>query len=71
MEAYISNHHSGVTAHSETMLNKTVNNENILIQGFSQEIFRSDHPSNTKKGGVCVFFREGLPIKRRKDLEIL
>lgn len=34
-------------------------------------IYRSDHPSNIKIGGLCPFFREGIPIKRRVDLELL
>ena len=56
---------------SETYLNKTVKNEDIIIDGFSTEIFRSDHPGGDKQGGVCVYFKENLPVKRRKDLEIL
>ena len=56
---------------SETYLNETVKNEDIIIYGFSTEIFRSDHPSGDKQGGVRVYFKENLPVKRRKDLEIL
>ena len=41
------------------------------IDGFSKEIYRTDHPSNTKIGGVFLYFHEGLPIKRRTDLELL
>ena len=33
------------------------------------EVSRSDHRSGDKKGGVCIYFKETLPIKRRKDLE--
>ena len=43
-------------------------NEDIIIDGFSIEILRGDHPSGDKQGGVCVYFKENLPIKRRKDL---
>ena len=39
---------------SETYLNKTVKNEDIIIDGFSTEIFHSDHPGGDKQGGVCV-----------------
>ena len=46
-------------------------NDDIPIDGFSKEIYRSDHPSNTKIGSVCLYFREGLPIKIRTDLELL
>ena len=71
MEVYNSVHHFDVMALSKNMLDKSINNEDIYVQGFSREIYRSDHPSNTKTGGVSVYFREGLPIKRRQDLEIL
>ena len=34
-------------------------------------MFRNDHPGDSKIGGVCMYFREGLPIQRRKDIELL
>ena len=60
-----------IIAISETTLDHSVTNDDISIDGFSKEIYRSDHPRNTKIGGVCLYFREGLPIKRRTDLELL
>ena len=71
LEAYHSVYRFDVMALSETMLNSKVSNEEIEIEGFSKEIYRNDHPSDTKTGGVCLYFREGLAIKRRKDLESL
>ena len=71
LEAYNSVCRFDVMVFSETMLNSTVSNEEIEIAGFSKEINRNDHPSDTKTGGVCLYFREGLAIKRRKDLESL
>ena len=71
IEAYNSVFHYDLTALSETNLNATIHNEEILVEGFSKEIFRSDHPSADKQGGVCIYFKENLPIKRRKDLEIM
>ena len=53
------------------MLDHSVINDDISIDGFSKEVYRSDHPSNTKIGSVCLYFREGLPVKRRADLELL
>ena len=29
---------------------------------------RSDHPSNTKRGGVCMFHKDYLSVIRRDDL---
>ena len=51
-------------------LNESIKDEDIRIEGYSRGIFRSDHPNGKKEGGVCLYFKENLPIKRRKDLEI-
>ena len=69
IEAYSYIFHDDIIALSETIINNSVQDEDIFIEGFSEEIFRSDHPSGDKKGGVCIYFKEILPIKRRKDLE--
>ena len=71
LEAYNSIHHCDVIAISESMLDRTISNDDNFTEGFSREILRSDHPSNTKVVGACVYFREGLPIKRRGDMEEL
>ena len=61
--------HYDIIALSETITNNSVPYEDIFIEGFSKEISRSDHPSGDKRGGVCIYFKESLPIKCRKDLE--
>ena len=71
IDTYDSPYKYDVITFSETMLDHSVINYEISIDGLSKEIYRSDHPSNTKIGGVCLYFHEGLPIKRRTDLEFL
>ena len=71
IEAYNSVFYYDLFAISESLLNKSIEDDEIYIEGFSKEMFRSDHPSGNKVGGVCLYFKENLPIKRRKDLEIL
>ena len=56
---------------SETMLDSSISSEDIYIEGFSREVYRNDHPSNSKVGGVCIYFRDGLAIKQRRDLELM
>ena len=53
------------------MLSKSIEDDEIHIEGLSNKIFCGDHPSGDKVGGVCLYFKENLPIKRLKDLEIL
>ena len=43
--------------------------ENIMINGYS--LLRADYPSNSKRGGICLYFKEYLPLVRRNDLSIL
>ena len=43
IEAYNSIHHYDIFAISETMLNSTVHNDDIFIEGFSREIYRSEN----------------------------
>ena len=64
--------HFDLLALSETFLDPSVEEKKLFIQGFSKEIWRSDHPRDTKRGeGVCLYFKEDFLIKRRTDLEIM
>ena len=48
---------------SETYLDSSflVNDENLVIQGYNS--VRSDHPTNSKRGGVCFYYKDYLPLK--------
>ena len=55
----------------DTFLDTSAEEEKLFIQSFSKEIWRSDHPRDSKQGGVCLSFKEDLPIKGETDLEIM
>ena len=55
----------------ESMLTENIPNNDIFINGFSPGPCRSDKDSDTRNGGVCLYFKESLPNKERCDLEIL
>ena len=48
---------------SETFLSSSVSStlDSLSIDGYN--IVRSDHPSGSKRGGVCCYFKESLPIR--------
>ena len=31
-------------------------------------LLRVDHPNNIKRGGVCIYLKDTLPLIRRSDL---
>ena len=53
---------------SETFLDSSIetNNPKLNIPGYN--LLQSDHPSNIKRGGVCMFYKEYLPVIRCGDL---
>ena len=56
-------HKLDVICLSETYLDSSISNDddNLEIPGY--DLFRADHPSNTKQGGVCIYYRNSLPLK--------
>ena len=51
----------------ESLLNIDIHND-VNISDFSAEPFRADKPENSRCGGVCLYYKENLPIKERPDL---
>ena len=70
-EAFVSTHNFDILCLPETFLGSTLdlNKENINIDDYS--ILRADHPSNNKRGGVCIYFKQSLPLIRRDDLSTM
>ena len=71
IESFQASYNFDIFGVCESLLNKKIRNEDILINGFSSEPLRADKPENTRNWGVCLYFKENLPIKERKDLEII
>ena len=54
---------------TETLLNSSFDNDDdrIFIPGYN--FLHTDHPSNTKRGGFCIYYKDHLPIIiKRNDL---
>ena len=62
LKAHMSVHKFDIICLSETYLDSTVplDDENLVISGYN--LIRSDHPSNTKHGGVCLYSKDYLPL---------
>ena len=71
LEAYNSIHNFDLICISETFLDSDYSNDDqkLSLQGYA--MIRSDHPSNTKRGGVCIYYKEHLPFVRRNDITVL
>ena len=63
LTAYISIHDFDIICISETYLTSTIdiNDENLKIPGYN--MYHADHPSDVKRGGVCIYYKTMLPLK--------
>ena len=46
---------------SETYLDASVPDSLLEIDRYN--LVRADHPNDTKRGGVCIYYKESLPVR--------
>ena len=63
LQAYNTIHQYDMINLSESYLDASVSfdNDNLNINGYM--LVRADHPGNVKRGGMCLYFKESLPVK--------
>ena len=63
LKAYLSVHKMDIVCFSETFPDSSIpiDDDNLQIPGYSS--IRADHPSNTKRAGVLLYYKSFLPKK--------
>ena len=61
LESFVAIHKFGVIYILEIFLNNTYEDNDLNLNGYS--LLRADHPSNAKRGGVCIYYKETLALK--------
>ena len=63
LNLYNSLHKFDIICLSQTYLdsNTPLDDDNLEISGYT--LVRSDRPSNTKRGGVCLYHKNNLPLR--------
>ena len=54
-------HKFDIICKSETFLNKTDKDNDLNLNGYS--LLEVDYPSNAKRGGICIYYKETLALK--------
>ena len=57
LSAYISVHKFDIMCLSETYLNSKIPSDDENLEILEYNLVREDHPSNNKRGGVCVYYK--------------
>ena len=63
IEAYNSLLNHDFICISETSFDSSVLEGDRSFQLNGYDLLRADHPSNTKRGGVCIFYKESLCVR--------
>ena len=53
---------------TETVLDSSIENDHDRISIPGYNLPRADHPSNTKRGSICIYYKDHLPIIKRNVL---
>ena len=60
LKPYIATYKLDVICLSETYLDSSISNEDDNLEIPGHDLFRADHPSNAKRAGVCICYRNSL-----------
>ena len=63
LKAYIAIHKFDIICVSETYLHSstTSDDDDLTISGYN--LIRSEHPSKNKRGGICIYYKNFLPLR--------
>ena len=57
-----------IICHTETVLDSSTENDDDRISIPGYNLLPADHPCNTKRESVCIYYKDHLPIVKRNDL---
>ena len=63
LSAYISVHRIDIICFSETYLNYEIPSDYKNLEIVGCNLVREDHPSNSKRGGICVYYKSSLRFR--------
>ena len=63
LRTYLSTHRFYVICISETYLDSDTSHEDANLEIVGYTLIRADHPSNTKRGGACLYYRNSLAFR--------
>ena len=68
LEAYAITHNFDIICLSETFLDTSYSNDDPKLHLPGYSLIRADHPRDLKEGGVCIYYKEHLPLISKPNL---
>ena len=61
-------HNFDILSISEIHLDSSVSKDNNALSTEGYSIIRADHPSNTKRGGVCIYYNNKISVRQMSNI---
>ena len=68
LKSYVTQHNCNKISLFETFLNFSIQNDNNRINTNYYNLIKTDHSSNSKKVGVCIYYKEHIPFIEQDDI---
>ena len=68
LQAFITRHNYNIICLLETFLNSSVQTKDARISIHGYNLIRADHPSDSKRGGVCIYYKEHILLIKIDDI---
>ena len=62
LRAYLTFHKFNIICLPETYLNSSNSSDDETLKIFRYNLVRSSHPLNSKRGGLCIYYKNYLPL---------
>ena len=69
--AFLNVHKFDIFCIGESFLDSSIETDDSRLKIDNYELLRSDHPSNSKMGGVCLYHRDHISVRERPELSSL
>ena len=70
LEAYAISQNIDIICLSETFLDSSYSSDDPRLHLSGYSLIRADHPRDLKRGGVCIYYKEHLPITSKPNFPI-
>ena len=71
ISAFLESHQFDIFCIGESFLNSEIEDDDQRLTIENYSLIRSDHPSGSKRGGVCIYYRDHLVLEKRPELTTL
>ena len=68
LEGYLAVHKFHIICLSETFLDSSISDYDPGLDLDGYNLLGCDHPSNSNRGGVCIYYKYHLPLYRKPSL---